>query len=328
MRVVAERSLLDRRLVIVTGKGGTGKTTVAAALAIKAAETGQRVALVEMGRDEQIRELLAPGSTPVGYEGRDLLLRLRVFHIDPFACLSEYLRLQIGMGRLVEMTLRNTGFRQLLSGMPGWRELVMLGKIWHLTQLERHPGKPLYDLVVVDAPASGHGLTFLEVPSVARSAVRAGPMRRHAGQVEDLVQDPERTLLLPVTLAEELPTVETIELIERVASRIGTPIDRVVVNSVEPPPYPDEFEELPRWLDALPDSLGFGALPTTRLMAACCRARWSRHELNREYVAAVSHKTGLPAVILPHIAGGVRGPDALRDLGERLLTASAGGRDA
>ncbi len=93
----------------------------------------------------------------------------------------------------------------------------------------------------MDAPATGHGLTFLDVPRVVVSALRAGPLRRHAGWVEEMLRDPEATLLVPVALAEELPTRETVELVERVREGMGVPVDRVVVNAVLERPFPEDL---------------------------------------------------------------------------------------
>jgi anion-transporting ArsA/GET3 family ATPase len=305
--------------VIVTGKGGTGKTTVAAALATAAAQAGKRVLIAEMALDEQITRLFAPGSAPAGYAGRTVAPGITAMRIDPFEALSEYLVLQVGIRPLVETVMRNQAFRQLMSASPGWRELITLGKIWHLEQMTEPDGSPSYDLIVVDAPATGHGVTFLEVPRVVVSAVRAGPLRQHTERVETLIDDPKRTVLLPVTLAEELPTRETAELVERVRSDLSVAIDRVIVNGVAPAPFPAEFADLDERLQRLPKDTALGALPPPSTLAACAGYLRSRYELNRGFVSEIAHSTQLPIVVLPQLHRGIDGPGALETLATPLI---------
>jgi anion-transporting ArsA/GET3 family ATPase len=313
------RPILERRLVIVTGKGGTGKTAVAAALAVAASRAGLRVLVAEVSPDEQIPERIAPGSPDAGYAGRELRPGLASMQVDPFAALAEYLGLQIGTQAVVRRVLATQAFRQLMNAAPGWRELITLGKIWHLAQM-RTEGRPSYDLIVVDAPATGHGVAFLRVPRVVVSAVRAGPLRRHSRLVEEMLEDPEHTLLLPVALAEELPARETAELVATVRSEVGIFVDRVVVNAVAPAPFPPGLEDLDRRLAALPPDQELGALPRPRALAACAGFLRARHELNRAYLAQIAASTGLPLVELPHLAQGLEAAGALETLGEALLS--------
>ena len=319
----APTALLDRRLVIVTGKGGTGKTTIAAALALAASRAGKRVLAAETGPDEDLARLLAPGSPPVGYRGRELLPGLRVMRIDPFEALSEYLGLQIGAPRLVHRMLSNRAFHQLMAASPGWRELITLGKLWHLEQMTDGQGRPSWDLIVVDAPATGHGVAFLNVPSVVASAVRSGPLRRHSQAVEDLLKDPARTLLLPVTLPEELPTRETTELVKRVREEAGIAIDRVVVNCIVPQPFPTGLAELDAALARLSPQLRCGELPSAGALTHCASFLRGRHDLSLAHIDLVGELTGLPLVHLPFLATGVTGPDTLEILSRGLVAAEA-----
>jgi anion-transporting ArsA/GET3 family ATPase len=315
-------SLLERRLVIVTGKGGTGKTTVAAALAVAAAGAGRRVLLAEVGRDEQIPSLFEPGAPPAGYQGREIHPGITAMLIDPFAALGEYLALQLGLSAPVSLVLRNRAFRQLMEAAPGWRELITLGKVWHLEQMQES-GRPRWDLIVVDAPATGHGVTFLSAPRVVVSALRTGPLRRQAAKVEELIEDPVRTELLPVSLAEELPVRETEQLIDSVQRAVGIRVGRVVVNGVLPRPFPAGLEDLDQRLRRLPAGAPLGALPPPPVLAACAahlRARWELHE---HWARALEESIGLPCLRLPNLAEGIDGPASLAVLGEALLAGAA-----
>jgi anion-transporting ArsA/GET3 family ATPase len=308
-------SILGGRLVIVTGKGGTGKTTVAAALALAAASRGLRVVLAEVGREEQTPALISPGTRSVGYAGRELVPGLRAMRIDPFEALREYLGLQLG-SLIASRVVRNRGFRQLMTATPGWRELITLGKIWYLEQ-QQEKAEPVVDLIVVDAPATGHGLTFLDVPHLIAAAVRSGPLRRNASEVERLLADPQRTRLLPVALAEELPVRETQELIERLRDELGIAVDRIVVNAVEPDPLPPPLGDLPERLSAI-DAPRVGRL-TPATLAACVEHRRARHALHRHHLQSLARETGLPLIVRPCLWGGVHGPDDLAALAAPLL---------
>jgi anion-transporting ArsA/GET3 family ATPase len=225
---------------------------------------------------------------------------------------------------LVRSLLRNRAFRQLMDAAPGWRELITLGKIWHLGQLRDDAAqRPLHELLVVDAPATGHGVTFLDVPRVVVSAVKAGPLRRNAGLVAEMVTDRERTLLLPVALAEELPARETAELVARMRDEIGVAVDRVVVNAVLEPPFPAAVPDLDARLARLRPDEPLPHLPAPAALARCAAHLRMRFELNRQHLAEIGRATGLPTIALPYLTQGIRGPDDLARLADALLATHA-----
>jgi anion-transporting ArsA/GET3 family ATPase len=208
-----------------------------------------------------------------------------------------------------------------MEASPGWRELIALGKVWHLEQM-RDGARPRFDLVVVDAPATGHGVTFLDVPRVVISAVRAGPLRHHTEQVEALLHDRSRTLVLPVSLAEELPVRETLALVAHLRER-SLPVDRVVVNGRRARPLPEDAGDLAARLDALPEDLPLGALPPPSQLAGCVRALEARWAQDRHFAAELAEATALPLLSLPYRVEGIRGPEDLAALGAALLRGDA-----
>lgn len=306
------RSLLDHRLIIVTGKGGVGKTTVSCLLAEAARRAGRRVLLAETAPIEAVAARFEPAPAPLGYEGRELRPGLHAIRIDPHEALAHYVRLQTGLGAVTDRILGSETFRQLLEAAPGWRELILLGKLWHAEQSAEN-GRPLYDLIVVDAPATGHGLTFLDVPRVAQQAVRAGPLARHAGWVETLVHDRERTLLLPVTLPEELPARETIELVTRAREDIDIGVDRIVVNRCPPSPS--------KALHAVLAAGGttFEAWPPPASLLPLVDHAASRAALAARERAHVSQACELPVVDVPVLPGGAEGGSGWSDTADAIL---------
>lgn len=294
------RSLLDRRLVVVTGKGGVGKTAIACALAEAARRAGKRVLLVETAAHEQVAACFERSPRRLGHAGRALAPGLHALRIDPHAALAEYVRIQLRLPLVTDRILQSEILGQLLEAAPGWRELIVLGKIWHLEQGTDRKGRPLHDLIVVDAPATGHGLTFLDVPRVAQQAIRAGPLSRHAGWVEALIHDPERTLLLPVTLPEELPVIETQELVRRAREQVGIAIDRIVVNQMPS----DHASRARDALARLRTPPRLEVLPDVTAMTAMVGHGARRSEEARLFRREVARRCELPVVDLPLLIGG------------------------
>ena len=309
------RSLADFRLVVVTGKGGTGKTVVACQLAEAARRSGKRVLLIETAASESISSLFDRSRRPLGYRGRELRPGLHALRIDPHEALADYARIQIGFGALTDRLLKAETFQQLLEAAPGWRELIILGKIWHLEQKTDASGSPLYDILIVDAPATGHGLTFLDVPRVVQGAIQSGPLARHASWVETLVHDRERTLLLPVTLPEDLPVQETKELVDRAQSEIDIGVDRIVINRM-----PGGLAtSCLTTLESLPPELAFEGLPDIHSMHSMLDHAARRDRLASEQRSRVSRLCKLPVIDLPIRPNGFGPETTWPDQAEAIL---------
>jgi len=210
----------------------------------------------------------------------------------------------------------------MLEAAPGWRELITLGKLWYLASREDE-GVARWDLLVVDAPATGHGLSLLSVPDVVTDTVRLGPLRRHTEWVQALLRDPQRTVVLPVTLPEELPIKETLELCERVRA-LGLAIGPLIANAVEPAPALPRAEAVLAALAGLPEDSAH-PLPPVPELAEVLEHSLRRAGLQRAFLSELATRHGSPALELPWLPQGVCGrPDIeqLADALERVLGAA------
>lgn len=228
--------ILDKRLIIVTGKGGVGKSTVSAALALCAVRQGKRVLVCELGAKERIATLFgAPGG---GAEVRELEPGLNVVHVQPKEAMREYGLMKLKFQTIYNAVFENRLVRAFLRLIPSLAETVMLGKVWFEVEA-MEGGRPRWDLVILDAPATGHGVSLLRVPEVLLDTVPPGPLREDARRMKDTLVDPERTSLQIVALPEEMPVNESLELHDQVRDVLGIPLGRLFLNAwVEP-----RFEE-------------------------------------------------------------------------------------
>jgi len=215
-------SNLDRRLLVTTGKGGVGKTTITAALALIAARRGRRVLVCEVNTHERISALL--GARPVGTEIRPVAEGVDAVVVRPQEAMRQYALMQLRFGALYKVVFENRFVARFLRFVPSLPELVMLGKILH------HVREARWDLVIVDAPATGHGVAFLRVPRVLLDTVPPGAMRAEAEWMHGLLVDPAVTAVNLVSLPEELPVNETIELEQAVRGTLGMPPGLVFLN--------------------------------------------------------------------------------------------------
>ena len=226
---MSEPGFLDRRLIVVTGKGGTGKSTLSAALALCAARRGKKVLVCEVVAKERVSDLF--GRPPSGPQIRELLPNLYSVHVRPREAMREYALMTLKYETLYRIAFENAAARYFLAAAPSLAEIVMLGKVWWHASQEMERGKLRWDLVVLDAPATGHGLTFLTVPEVFLRLVSEGPLARDMRDMQSLLGDGRKSAVCIVTLPEEMPANEAIEL-DRELGRHGFPEGPLFINAV------------------------------------------------------------------------------------------------
>ncbi len=216
---------------MVTGKGGVGKTTVAAALGLLSARRGRRTVVCEVAEQERLAGLF--GARDIGHGELELAPGLFAVSIQPERAMHEWLRHQLHSGALAGLLGHSRLFGYLTAAAPGVSELVTVGKVWDLAQQQRRTGGSPFDTVIMDAPATGHALALLRAPRTYANIARVGPIGRQAGQIDDFLRS-DQTGVLCVALAEEMPVTETVELEERLAEDLGIEVRQVVANGVLP----------------------------------------------------------------------------------------------
>jgi anion-transporting ArsA/GET3 family ATPase len=288
-------AVLERRLQFVVGKGGVGKTTVTAALARVAVRQGRRTLAVEMESGGRLARLLG-GTEGDGYTPRAVTPDLHVMTIDGRAALEEYLGLVIPVKRLLSTVFSSRIYQYFVAAAPGLKELMSVGKIWYeATRTEA--GRPAWDAIVVDAPATGHSLQVLRMPEAARQTFGAGLVQREATKIMDLLRNAETTAVHLVTLAEEMPVAETLETCAELV-KLGLPLGAVIVNRVHRRRFPDDVVarvEAARGRSAEERAL-LGAV------AACAAEESGWAAINAGHLARLRQElSALPLVELPFL---------------------------
>jgi anion-transporting ArsA/GET3 family ATPase len=276
-------SLLDKRLLLVTGKGGSGKTTLAVALGLAAARQGKRVVLCEVAGQDRIAQL-APELTTVS--------------VDPDEAKQEWLRYQLKSRTLAAVLGGSNLFQYLTAAAPGLDELVTMGKLWDLAQLEPRTTGSAFDLAIVDAPATGHGLAMLRAPGTYANIARVGPVGRHAERIDAFIRDPRHTGVLAVALPEEMPVNETVEFERALERELGMALDAILVNAVHPVRF--RSSDIERLRNATSD---------TRVTRAALKAALSEHtrargehgQVRRMRRAATAPVATLPRIFEPDL---------------------------
>ncbi len=225
-------ALLGPHVSIVTGKGGVGKTTAAAALALAGVASGRRTLLMEVEGRQGFSRVF--GTQPWDYAEREFRPGLWGAAIDPAESVYEYLELFYGLKRVQWMMERSNALDFVTTAAPGLRDLLLVGKLYEIAARRRPDGRRAYDLIVVDAPPTGRIVPFLQAPEAVTDIVRVGPIRRQAGQIKEMLTDPRRVQAVIVTLLEEMPVRETTEGIAAL-STAGIATGPVLANQITLP---------------------------------------------------------------------------------------------
>jgi anion-transporting ArsA/GET3 family ATPase len=318
--------MLDQaRLLVVTGKGGTGKTTVAAGLALAAAGRGRRVLVAEVEGRQGLAGLF--GRRALDHSETRVADGVNALAIDPDESLREYLA-RYGFAPLARLLSWAHLNRFITAAAPGLGDVLLVGKVWEAATRQARPGAGAYDLVVLDAPPTGRVVPFLRAPETVAELARVGPIRHQADRVRDLLDDPGRTAVVLTCLPEELPVAETLEGVAALREA-GLPVAAVIANRITRDRLGGRAGRLaalardPAPLAAAAAAAG-AAIDPEGLGTLVGEARDRQRQVARERRLLKELRAGLDGlamVELPFLAGGAGGPDEIRALAAYLVPA-------
>lgn len=306
-------TLLDRRMLLFTGKGGVGKTTIVASLALEAARRGRRPLIVELGHRASMESVF--GVDTIGYAPTEVGGGVWAMNLDFEEALAEYLEEHIPVKRVARTIIRNKTLQKFFHAAPSVAEVATLNKLSAL-EGERGPQGYRWDPIFVDLDATGHAIMLLNLPSVMDGLIGDGPMRRLIDGFSSLLTDPRRTVLSLVTLPLELPAQETVELYERLAKHHDVPLGALFVNQVPPRPLSPKQAGM---LDRLEHQARKFEINTLVDDVAIARRAMRYHANARAQINRLRRDVPLPIVELSTIASRALDIETVAAMGEQTL---------
>lgn len=311
---VSPTSLLDRRLLLFTGKGGVGKTTLVAALAIEAARRGRRPLVVELGHRASMEAVFEIDH--IGYAPRDVGRGVHAMNLDFESALGEYFEEHIPIQRVARSVMRNKTLQKFFHAAPSVSEVATLNKLSTLENERGPDGGYRWDPIFVDLDATGHALMLLNLPGVLNGLIGDGPMRRLVDGFTRLLTDPRRTVLSLVTLPLELPAQETVELYQQLRAHHAIALGVLFVNQVPPRPLNPKQAGL---LDRLEHKARSFDIDTLVDDVAIARRAMRYHANARGQINRMQRDIDLPMVELSSVSNRVLDIDTVAGIGERTF---------
>lgn len=298
------RDRLQRRVQVVVGKGGVGRTALASALALRAARDGHRTLLLEVDAPDNAAAQL--GVSPAVDTPREIMNGLWLCRMTPPGSLREYALMVLRFKPLYNLVFENRLVKYLLRSIPSLGEFTMLGKAWFHTTETRDDDSPRYERVIIDAPATGHAVTFLALARLVADVSPPGIMRQAAERMAEMVESEDEACLHVVTLPEEMPVNEGVQLVREAEHRLKMTPGLGFVNRVLAPLVHEADAEVMSALEAEP-------APEVAPYLTAARRRRDREGWQREHIARFVDKSGLVTMQLPELGpAGVQPADLER----------------
>lgn len=320
MDVVDTDELLNRRLLLVTGKGGVGKSTLAASLALAGSRIGRRTCLVEVEGRQAFSSIFSTAQWD--FTEREFRPGLFGLSIDPEASLTEYLSMFYGAQRITRLVAKTPAVEFATQAAPGIKDVLLIGKVKEIERRREPDGRFTYDLIVVDAPPTGRIVNFLAAPDATTELVNVGPVRQQAQTVIDMLTDSRRTAVLLATLLEEMPVTETAESIAALRD-LGVPLGPVLINrALQPAMDQAALKRLPGMDAAAVTKALEGMADVTPAAAQALLDAGARHASRLDLAAAmrqrVADEIDLPAVELPFVANALKPVEIVEEIADTL----------